>query len=204
MAEKMVMAIEAALFRVVYESLRKIDATYPNRVEDATEFALHMQCVKCLMSWYYDQLFALRASFTPVRENIMRRRPTAALTAPGSDLDDWGDIAAFFLSAVAINAVIELSALPLDVAQILRMTAGIVELAVNGRLDTCMRELRTLADTLQRDPKSRGIGGIASALKITPKLDKASIESQSRELANRMKQIMKIPPKPPTKKPSPP
>ena len=194
MAEKMVMAIEAALFRVVYESLRKIDARYPNRVEDATEFALHMQCVKCLMSWYHDQLFAVRTSLTPVRENVMRRRPSAPPSAQDSDWDDWGDIAAIFLSAVAVSVVIELSALPLEVAHMLRMTSGIVEHAVTGQLDICVRKLRALADTLERDPKSRRIGGIASTLKPTPKLDKASIESQSRELANRMKKLMKIPP----------
>lgn len=195
MTEKIAKAIEAALFRVVFEAIRKIDGSYPNRFDDATEFALHMQCVQCVMAWYEDELFALRNALIPESERVVRHRRSAPLLSAGDESDEWSELISFFLGVAGASALVGIAALPQEAAQLLRIMTGIVDMAIQAQVKICLRELQNLADTFNGDPQSRRTG---HSLKLLPQphIDEALIKAKSERMADSFKKMMTPPHKP--------
>lgn len=194
MNPKMKRALEAALYRVLYEALCKIDATYPRRRESDDEYILHMQAVRVVMGWYDDAVYALRNTPDLKPRPVLRRRPIAR---PISDAEDeWDLLTMLFMGLLggvaAFGSSIGLEALPQDVAVMLRTVSGIVQLGVQGQMQICLRELQTLGDTLN-DDRGRRMGGASSTTRPIPSPSpnqRKDIEQWSADLADRMKRLL--------------
>lgn len=187
MTEKMMMAIEAALWRVLDASLKKVDAMYPDRSTVDSEYVLHLRCVQSLMGWHQTQLMALYKMRLAARAH--RPMPPRRSSSWTDDLDDWDLVLELFGSPGASSWMmsIGLAALPYDIRLLLVQMTFIIELAMTDAVK-CLGELQVMADSLTSE--SRSMGGRSKAPAPVQVKDRQLIERESYALAERVKRMM--------------
>lgn len=187
MTEKMMMAIEAAIWRVLDACLKKADAMYPNRSTVDSEYLLHLRCVQSLMGWHQMQLMALYKMRLAARSH--RLRPLRRSSSCAEDLDDWDLVLELFglPGASSWMMSIGLAALPYDIRLMLVQMTYIIELAMTDAVK-CLSELQVMADSLASERRS--MGGRSNAPAPAQVKDRQLIEQESYALAERVKKMM--------------
>jgi len=187
MTEKMMMAIEAALWRVLDACLKKADAMYPDRSTVDSEYLLHLRCVQSLMGWHQTQLMALYKMRLAAR--LHRPIPPRRSSSCADDLDDWDLVLELFglPGASSWMMSIGLAALPYDIRLMLVQMTFIIELAMTDAVK-CLGELQVMADSLTTE--SRSMGGRNNAPAPAQVKDRQLIERESYVLAERVKRMM--------------
>lgn len=197
MTEKMLLTIEAALYKVLHAALQKADAMYPERERVATDYVKHLECVNGILGWFEKQVAALRK----IR---LARRPGQRPLPPRSTeetSDDWDILLMFFDSPGAVwMMTVGLSALPYDIRLLLTQTTYIMELAMLGQMQGCLSNLRDLADTLAAGSGDRGMLGKGAKPIPSPVKDRETLERESKAMAERVKKMLLPKPSSPSPK----
>jgi hypothetical protein len=187
MTEKMLIAIEAALWRVLDACLKRADAMYPDRGTVDSEYLLHLRCVQSVMGWHETQmmgLYKMRLAARPRRPMPPRRSSSWT-----DDLDDWDCVLELFGSPrTSWMMSIGLSALPYDIRLLLVQMNFIIELAMTDAV-RCLSELQVMADSL--DSERRSMGGKSLAPSPAQARDRQQhLERESKALADRFKKLL--------------
>lgn len=193
MTEKMLMAIEAALWRVLDACLKRADAMHPDRGTVDSEYLLHLRCVQSVMGWHETQLMALYKMRLAARSH--RPMPPRRSSSWTDDLDDWDLVLELFgppPGASSWMMSIGLAALPYDIRLMLVQMTFIIELAMTDAVK-CLSELQVMADSLASERRSMGGKSIASA--PVQARDQQQVERESKAMADRFKKLLA--PKPP-------
>jgi hypothetical protein len=187
MTEKMLLAIEAALWRVLDASLKRADAMYPNRETVDSEYLLHLKSVQSIMGWHVGQMMTLRKMGLAARPR--RPMPARASLDMADNFDDWDLVLDLLGLPVGESWMmsIGLSALPYDIRLLMVQMNYVMELALSDSMK-CLTELQVMADALQSDRRS--IGGNSLVSKSVQVKDRELIERESHALAERMKRMM--------------
>lgn len=195
MTEKMLLAIEAGIWRVLHSALRRADAMYPNRDSVDSEYALHLKAVQVILAWHESQVAAVLKMRMAARPGRRPGRPQPRPDTP-DDCDEWDDLLGMIFGGVAASWMMSvgLSALPYDLRLMLVQMTHVLELAIAGENARCLNELQDLVRSLAPHSGDRTIGGKSvSPVPIQVK-DKQRIERESQLLADRFKKM--IQPKP--------